>query len=77
MGTYEEEEEQATADNAESNERGTDLGTRINAQAGDVSVRSAHPPVMTNNEADTSLGSMQIVPVDRDWNELWDERGVV
>jgi ribonuclease HI len=73
MGTY--EEEQAPATDAELNERGTDLGTRTNAQTGDVSARSARSSVMTNNEADMSLGSMQLnEPVDRD--ELReDERG--
>lgn len=48
MGTYEETQE--------SNERDTDLGKRTDAQAGDVSSRSAHSPVMTSdNSTDTGL----------------------
>lgn len=70
MGTN---EEQAPAENAESNEWGTDLGIRTDAQADDVSTRSARSSVMTTNEADTSLGSMPNVPVNG--NELRDERG--
>lgn len=69
MGTS----EQAPVDNTESNDQGTDLVTRIATLPGDVSARSAHPPVMTNIEADTSLGSIQVVPVDRGESE--DERG--
>jgi hypothetical protein len=51
----------------ESNERDTDLETCTNVQAGDVSARSAHPSVMTNNSTNTSLGSIQsTVSVDGD-----------
>jgi hypothetical protein len=56
MGTY---EEQAT-DNTELNERDTDLGIRTNAQAGDVSARSARSSVLTSNNTDISPGSIQL-----------------
>ena len=47
--------------------------TRIATLPGDVSARSAHPPVRTNNKADTRLGSIQVVPVDG--NESENEHG--
>jgi hypothetical protein len=52
MGTYEEAQE--------STEWDTDMGKRTNAQAGDLSSRSAHSPVRTNNSTDTSLGLIQL-----------------
>lgn len=59
MGSYENAQEL--------NEQDTGLGKGMTAQAGDVSPRSAHPPVMTSNSTDTSLedGFLE-EPVDED-----------
>ncbi|EEA25056.1 reverse transcriptase, putative [Talaromyces marneffei ATCC 18224] len=54
MGTY--EETIVTAD-AESHQRDTDVGIRTNAQAVDVSARSARSAVRTSNDTNTSFGS--------------------
>ena len=66
MGTTEQEME---------NNEDTDLVTRITTLPGDVDARSAHSPVRTNNDTDTSLGPIQSEPVDE--NERGDERGGV